>query len=123
MRIKSVAQEGLLSQLSVEDALHGVGLELLLKAEELMYATGTLSEEECYEVGSDIYLLSTVLASVLIENGKALKQLGVQLPADVGAVRIKNPYYARSSERPSSEDEGQSTASGGVVSSIDEIPF
>jgi len=93
MRVKNSDDVGVLSQLSVDDALHGVGLELLLKAEELMYAKGSLTEEECYEVGSALYLLSTVLASIIQENAKVLKTIGVQLPSTVGAVRIKNPYY------------------------------
>ncbi len=109
--------EGVLTQLSVEECLRGIGTELLMMAEDLIYATKSLDEEGLGELGSDIYLLASVLGCVLRENEAKLRKLGVQLPSNVGAVRIRNPYYDQRSESPKDEASGQSD------DSVGEFPF
>jgi hypothetical protein len=106
-----------MTHLSVEEGLRGVGLELLLKAEELIYATRSLTETQCEELGSDLYLLAQVLGSILQQKGKKLESEGFDLPDTVGSVRIKNPYFDSRSEKPNDEAAGQSDDFGG------ELPF
>ena len=115
--------DGILHELTVEEAIHAVGLEMLMLTEELKYATGTLNEEECSELGDRVYLLTQVLGSVLIQHKKNLTRIRVVLPSDVGSVRIRNPYYEGRSESPEDKSSGQSDGIGGVESSIDDFPF
>lgn len=94
----------LIKDVNVDDVLHGAGLELMMKAEELIYATKRLNEDQCGELGADLYLLARVIGSILVRHGTFLKSLRVKLPDDVGVVRVKNPYYEKES-RPASSDE------------------
>lgn len=104
---------GVMEKLSIDEALRGVGLELLMKAEELIYATGHLDEEGCGELGSDIYLLASVLSAVLQQTDGRFLKLEITLPPNVGAIRVKNPYYDRKSESPKPKGSGQSDDSVG----------
>jgi len=102
-------KNGMLKELSIHATIHGVGLELLLTAEELMYASRAMDEKGCYKVGSDLYLLATILGSIMVQWKKPLSAMAVKLPDNVGAFRIRNPYYSRDSENPPTEADGQST--------------
>lgn len=117
MRTKMDTMDLPMQQVTIDDVLHGAGLELMLKAEELIYATPTLDEEGCEQLGSDLYLLARVLGAILAQHTHNLRVFRVVLPDDVGVVRVKNPYYARGSEKPADSAAGQSDGNGG------EFPF
>ncbi len=109
--------DGIIHELDVEEALHAVGLELLLLTEELIYATRSLNEEECAAVGDRVYLLVQVLGSILVAHKARLSHLRVVLPDSVGSIRIQNPYYEGKSETPADK------AAGGSDGSVGEFPF
>lgn len=117
MRTAMNTQDELIKDLNIDDVLHGLGLELMMKSEELLYATPSLDEEECEKLGSDLYLLARVVGCILARHSQMLQTHRIELPEDVGVVRVKNPYYAHGSERPTDRAAGQSDSSGG------ELPF
>jgi len=101
-----------------------VGLELLMLTEELKYATRSLDEEGCSELGDRVYVLTQVLGSILMQHKTRLTKLRVVLPSTVGSVRVRNPYYEGRSESPEDKTKGRSDGIGGVGLSIDDLfPF
>lgn len=109
--------QGVRSNISVDEALRGVGLEMLMFAEEYIYATKPLNEEAVAHLGSDLYLLATVLGSVIRAHQFLFTKLEVELPSSVGAVRIPNPYFDKRSGSPEDKAAGQSD------DSVGEFPF
>lgn len=114
MRTKMQTADEVLTEVTVDDALHGLGLELMMKSEELIYATRSLDEAGCEELGSDLYLLARVVGNLLLQHSKRLKTLSYTLPPDVGVVRVKNPYFFGGSESPEDKSTGRSAEGGDV---------
>ncbi len=117
MRTKIQMLDEAMGHVSVDDLLHGVGMELMMKSEELIYATRSLDEAGCEELGSDLYLLARVVGAILMQYPKKYADDEVSLPSDIGMVKVRNPYYQGQSEGPTD------SLAGPTAGSLGELPF
>jgi len=95
--------------ISVDRSLFGIGLTLRVWSDKLKTLDPNDWYADWFEVVQTLEMLSDVIATIIDQHEELLHSIEVELPPDIGAVEVPNPYF-------------QATKKGDV-DTLDDIPF
>jgi hypothetical protein len=105
------------TRVSAYEILVSVGVPLLVASEELFNKSELVPTEYAIRLSSELYTLSSVLASFAAQDERYLKTRMVDLPQDIGGIRIKNPLFEEESE------DLEANASRSSADGMGDLPF
>lgn len=89
----------IVTELSAYEVLISCGIPLLVISEMVFNESDALPTDKALRVSDELYILSSILATVANQYESTLKKIIVSLPEDIAGIAVKNPLYRRPNQK------------------------